>query len=268
MQKFIPEIIINHLKKNGIDYIKSLPDQKYATYSDVVQYCVEKCAEKGEPAVDFAKLVMDAVSLGYDERYHDTTEIQDERIAIKDEFCTSFGQILEELSIYSRISNLKVVVVGIGDGLEGEMLYNRIDDLTIVDIAPNSLNNAKSQLPYATSHMTGAENLEFASDSQFDVYISLRTYQSTFFDIFGSLKEAKRVLKHDGAIVVSVASGYLDANNGFIHGLYNPFTKVFEKDRPDIFLNYIEYCLIALGFAIIGIKRILTEIFIYAHKNE
>lgn len=46
-----------------------------------------------------------------------------------------------------------------------------------------------------------------------DLYISLRTYQSTLFDVKESLHEAYRVLAKGGGIVISIPAMYLKKDN-------------------------------------------------------
>ena len=37
--KFIPELIVEYLRKNGIEYITSLPDITNYTIDDIIIYC-------------------------------------------------------------------------------------------------------------------------------------------------------------------------------------------------------------------------------------
>ena len=67
-----------------------------------------------------------------------------------------------------------------------------------------------------------AEDLPLNNDT-YDLYVSLRTYNSTFFDVKKSLSEAYIVLKHNGVIIISIANGFLNyKENNIISGLIIP----------------------------------------------
>jgi len=264
--KFIPEIIIDHLQQNGIDFITSLPEDHFVTINDVIEHCKNIGLRCGRDNIDFGKIIKEAVSTGYDERYTETPET-DERSIDSSQFLSSFWDVLEELGMLATYKNKKVIVVGIGNGHEGKILYSDVRNLVIVDVAPKSLKRAQTILPHSEVYQTESSKLEAFADNSFDLYISLRTYQSTYFDISASLQEAKRVLKSNGAIVISIASGYLDKNGELAYGLFNPHRGVLEKDRPDLFLKIIQQHLTILDFIIVGTKKMPSEIFIYAVKH-
>jgi len=264
--KFIPEIIINYLQENSIDFITSLPKSQNDTINDVVKHCIKEGIKHGKNDIDFEILVRQAISIGYDKRYFAINEMKDERNVIINEFTNSFIDILKQLNIINIYKNQDVIIVGIGNGFEGKMLYMDIKKLVLVDIAPDSLNQAQKFLPQSTTYQEGADKLTSILDNSFDLYISLRTYQSTYFDIQASLQEAKRILRNNGVVIISIACGYTNDKNEFVYGLFNPHNGILEKDRPDMFLNTIKQHLMKLEFKIIGIKKIQSEIFIYATK--
>ena len=49
-------------------------------------------------------------------------------------------------------------------------------------------------MPRPAIILSSAENLSAMKDNTFHVYISLRTYNSSFFNISNALKESERVL--------------------------------------------------------------------------
>jgi len=63
-----------------------------------------------------------------------------------------------------------------------------------------------------------AERLAAIADAKYDLYCALRTYESVFFDVRASMKEARRVLKPGGCIVISVSNGYLTSDGGIVRG--------------------------------------------------
>ena len=263
-KEFIPQIIIDILLLSGIDYIKSLPEGQDVTINDIINYCEQESKKFGKDDINFEELIRQAVSTGYDKRYFEIDDKAEERSAILNQFSESFMEILKRLNIHETYREQKVLVVGIGNGFEGKMLYADINNLALADIAPQSLAQAKKVLPQAKEYNEPADKLSSVFDDSYDLYISLRTYQSTYFDIPASLQEAKRILKNNGAIVISVACGYLNAQNEFVYGLFNPHNGVFEENRPDVFLNTIRRHLRKLKFNIVGEMRIPTEVFIFA----
>lgn len=263
--KFIPELIVEYLRQNGIEYITSLPDIPNFTIDDIIIYCEKEGEKTDDSEVDFNRLIREAVSFGYDKRYFMINE-KEERKIFEREFCEGFFFVLNQLGLLDVYRNLNVIVVGVGNGSECEMLYSDIKNISIVDIAPESLNRSKRILPNAKSYQEFADNLKSVTDSNFDLYLSLRTYQSTYFNICLSLKEAKRVLKKHGAIIISIACGYLNEQNDVVYGLFNPHNGVLEKERPTLFVEDVIKCLRELRFEIVGTKKISTEIFIYAFR--
>ena len=264
--KFIPELIIDYLKCHGIDFILSLPKYENCTINDIIYYCQCEGERFGKNNIDFETLIKDGISIGYDKRYFSLGNT-DERNTVEIEFQQAFYLILNKLGIYANYESKNVIVIGIGNGFECEMLYSKIKNISIVDIAPNILQHAKNLLPNAKIYQYNANNLVKISDSSFDLYVSLRTYQSTYFDVISSLQEAKRILKEKGSIIISIACGYLDEGKNFVYGLFNPHNGVLEKERPNIFLSIILDNLRKLDFEIIGIEKIPTEIFVYAKKR-
>lgn len=264
--KFIPELIIEYLNKCGIYLIKNLPTKQECTLNDVIQYCKEIGIKNERADIDFNKLIKEAISIGYDKRYCRDDKLENERNVNQYQFTNSFWGILKDLNIEKSYKNKKIIIVGIGDGSEGKFLYRKVKNLVITDIAPNSLCRARQILPHAKVYQEEASNLKSMVNNSFDLYVSLRTYQSTYFDISKSLQEAKRILKNNGAIIISVACGYINKRNEFIYGLFDPHNGNFEINRPDFFLQIIRNNLEKLSFKIIGIKKIISEIFIYAIK--
>jgi ubiquinone/menaquinone biosynthesis C-methylase UbiE len=175
-----------------------------------------------------------------------------------------FISILDQLQLLDSYKRKRVIVVGIGNGFEGKLLYSEIERLSILDIAPNSLNQANMLLPHANPIHNAAEKMTSILNNSFDLYISLRTYQSTYFDIHNSLLEAKRVLTQNGSIIISVVCGYKNDSDKIVYGLYNPYTGVLETERPLIYIKSIEHKLINIGFKIVGTMETQTEIFLYA----
>jgi len=110
------------------------------------------------------------------------------------------------------IKNIDVVDVGIGNAYASQVFLDNCASLTGVDISAEALNYAKDKLPNAALKIGSAEDLREIDSFSKDLYISLRTYQSTLFDIKESLHEAYRVLADGGGIVISIPNMFLKKN--------------------------------------------------------
>lgn len=263
-QPFIPQLILEHIQSHGINFIRNIPSD-LSTIDAIIQYCEKESSKLGIDYFDFKKIVKSGLSIGYDKRYATSKENTDARNLNIETFTKTFWNIMTELNRFSP-KEQNVIVIGFGNGLEGKLLYKEFQNISIVDISNESLKRAQKILPYAKTYEYEANNLNFFQSNTFDSYISLRTFQSTFFDTLQSLKEARRLLKHRGALVLSIACGYRTGNNNIEFGLYNPFSGNLEKERPLSFVNKIINELRALNFHRIKTKKIFSEIFIYAQK--
>jgi len=122
------------------------------------------------------------------------------------------------------IKNIDVLDVGIGNAYASQIFYDSCGNLTGVDISHEAINYAKNKLPNAILKIGGAEDLKEIESLSMDLYISLRTYQSTLFDIKESLHEAYRILAKGGIVVVSIPNMFLKKNDegkvvGVLRGL-------------------------------------------------
>lgn len=186
----------------GVDYDTSLPLHDLAR--------LVKLHHPRTPLPRILKGLLRARSKVYDEKYSRRTEREDERYL-------NFEGWQQELdAIVARAGNhrpeaSRALVVGIGNGNERPRLYSRFRELTVVDISPASLDRAARHFPAARRHEASAEALSFAADGSYDVYIALRTFQSSFFNVRHAAFEANRVLRRDGVAVISVPNVYVGA---------------------------------------------------------
>lgn len=176
----IHSIMSDILIRNGIPIDGELPIDVNMTSNDICKICLTKCFSEDKKDLDINILVQEARSKAYDKKYADRSYDNDGR-GLGNYWKSSVQSILDEMSI-SNFYKRKILVVGIGNGLEGKELYLDCENLTAVDIGEKSLKRAGKILPKAKMIKTEAENLhDIATNSQ-DIYISLRTYQSTYFD--------------------------------------------------------------------------------------
>ena len=212
---------------------------------------------------ELKKLLTAALGYSYDKKYCDRDYSNDVR-GFTNQWIIEFNNILNVLNI--NINVAKVIVVGIGNGHEGSYLYKDITDLQIIDIAPESLACAKKILPRATAYNVNAQELSPIENASRDCYVSLMTYQSSYFDIDKALREAFRVLKINGSIVLSISCGYMKDNNIYIDGMASHNGAV-DRNKPYNIIEKIRKRMITLNFSFIGVRSTPSEIFIYGKKG-
>lgn len=260
MSKNISQIIVEYLNKHGYTIDAPLPNEWNLTLDYITVYCKKNLGEE-----NIEKVLNEALGYAYDSKYLTHTYQNDVR-GVYTQWRYIFEDILRnELNV--NLNKLKTIVVGIGNGHEGKYLYSDVEDLTIVDIAPKSLKAAKKILKHAKSFVLNAQELTGIESNSMDAYISLLTYQSTYFDINKALIEAYRILKDDGIIILSVACGFMKTNNVYIDGLIDPVTGALNRHKPLDIVNVIRNILLDYRFISLGIKTSPSEIFVYARKN-
>ena len=160
--------------------------------------------------------------------------------------------ILKRMGV-DPLENFRVINVGVGNGIEGEGVLDRLSSLTLVDIAPRSLEAARSRLPRANAFVAAAERLKPIREFSQDVYLSLRTYQSSYFDIVRAIREGDRVLRPGGAFVISVANAFVGEEGAVLPGLVIPHTGII-CDRPFEVAEKIRRHLTLLRFDDVGVR--------------
>ena len=163
------------------------------------------------------------------------------------------------------ISSKKILNVGVGNGQEALALFSNCTCITFVDIARAGLERVQAQIPCAHVIVSCANDLLSISNDTFELYVSLRTYNSSFFDIKGAISEAHRVLKPNAAIIISVANGFLNLEDHcIIPGLIIPGTEFVDIYRGMDTAKLIITELYNMGFKDIQVFPTNTEIFVSA----
>lgn len=111
------------------------------------------------------------------------------------------------------MSAINILNVGVGGGHEAIALFSNCTHVTFVDIVQSSLERIKEHIPLSKIIVSSAGSLFSIPDNSYDLYVSLRTYNSSFFDIKEAISEAHRVLKTDAVIIISVANGFCVRRN-------------------------------------------------------
>ena len=82
-----------------------------------------------------------------------------------------------------NFENLNLINVGVGSGNEAITLFSSCNNITFVDIAKNGLQIIKAKIPQSIIHVSPAEKLSSIISDRYDLYVSLRTFNSSFFSI-------------------------------------------------------------------------------------
>ena len=145
---------------------------------------------------------------------------------------------------------------------------SKCKNITFVDIAPNGLEKIKKKIPDSQVVISRAENLSTLSDNSYELYVSLRTYNSSFFDVRQALEEASRVLKHNAVIIISIANGFLCPEQKIIiSGLIFPGTEFVDIYRGFDMIKNLSNEFLKEGFCNVQVFPTNGEIYLSALKK-
>jgi len=257
----IYDIILQELQREGLD-IKELPYDWDVSICDLVQYCRFFYSES--IPWDLDDMLHRVRGSAFDKKYADYTYENDARGLIP-EWRDDFLSIVARIGLGS-LNDYRVINVGIGNGTEGDGLLDEIAELTLVDVGPLSLKAAKARLPRARTFVADGEKLAPIRASSQDVYMSLRTYQSSYFDVVSGVREAYRALRPGGLFVVSVANAFVSDGDAIVPGLVIPNTSIVDRDRPFEVAEKIRRQLTIMRFEDVGIHSGLTEIYVFGRR--
>lgn len=255
----ISNLVIQKLKVKGFTVSKKelTANKKKSALASLI------CDKYGVEYSDALCAVYNAISEAFDDKYSTYTYANDTR-SLDANWKENF------LSVYARLSSSPIITqniinVGVGSGIEAKVLFSNCVCVTFVDIAQAGLNALQAAIPSARFVVSSADDLPFISNCCYDLYISLRTYNSSFFDIKEAISEAHRVLKPGGAIIVSVANGFLCPDRHcIIPGLITPGTEFVDIYRGMDTIKLIHTEFIKVGFKNIQVFAANTEIYLSA----
>jgi SAM-dependent methyltransferase len=221
------------------------------------------CRRYGIDRQDADRAVGDALSEAFDAKYGAYDYAYDARAANatwSDDFMTVYRS-----SSARSLRSVNVVNVGVGAGREAEALFSDCRQITFVDIAERGLASIRGRIPSSRTVVSSAEDLSALPDDSYDLYVSLRTYNSSFFDTSAAASEARRVLKPGAVIIVSVANGFLYTRRGcVVPGLIIPGTDFVDLYRGMETADLIGAELGSAGFTDLRMFSTSTEIYLSA----
>lgn len=214
---------------------------------------------------DSEVLVKDVLMSAFNEKYGQYNYCFDAR-SFDDNWVKTTDNLLKTLDT-GRLKENKVLNVGVGSGNEARHLFSDFRNITFVDIAPDGIEKVKQIIPHGNFLVTSATDLSSISTDSVDTYISLRTFNSSFFDCHLALKEALRVMRQQAQTIISVANGFLCLENeSIIPGLILPGTDFVDIYRGINLIREIKTFFQKENFSETTIVPTLTEIFLLAHR--
>jgi ubiquinone/menaquinone biosynthesis C-methylase UbiE len=108
-------------------------------------------------------------------------------------------QIFVKIRQFSKLDGQRVLEIGCGDGRISEFLVHHTDKLVGIDPDEEKIKKARDNIPKGKFRVGSGENLEF-SNGYFDFVIFALSLHHQ--DSRKSLREAARVLKDEGSILV------------------------------------------------------------------
>ena len=263
VKKPIRDLIINKLFQESIDISEIWGRNRNLTVNFLKKKCSALFPEKNIETVE--SLLSQARSEAYNEKYSNRTKEQDERHIDFGGWAAEFETLLYKLGV-ENYHKIKAINVGIGNGTECPPFYNSFKELTGVDISDSSLISANNIFPKMSAVKEDAENLKSVPSLSQDLYISLRTYQSTLFDLQEAVFEAYRVLRPKGVCVISVSDAH-KTTLGIVRGILASGQTEVDLDLPYLLIDRIRKQFAQLDFDYLGIYTGKFEIYVYGKKR-
>lgn len=221
------------------------------------------CQRYGAEYKKAERAVGDALAAAFDAKYGTYDYVYDARTA-NPGWADDFTAVYRGASS-KPLSDLGILNVGVGAGHEAEVLFADCPRITFADIAESGLAHVHERMPRSRTVVSSAEDLSALPDGSFDLYVSLRTYNSSFFDTSAAASEAHRVLKPGAVIIVSVANGFLYTQRGcVVPGLIIPGTEFVDLYRGMETANSVGAQLEIAGFKDVRMLPTSTEIYLSA----
>lgn len=256
-EKRISEFVKEQLSKYGLDISKEeISNNK--TKDKLITLLIDKY---NFSIKDANYIVNTSLSNAFNKKYSLYDYKNDVR-SINDAWSDNFYKACKALSC--DLFNENIIDIGVGSGNEASVLFKDCKCITFVDIAPDGLKKVKNIIPQSKIIVSSAENLEMINNNEYDIYISLRTFNSSFFNIEKALNEAKRILKTNSRIMISIANGFLSSNSSIITGLIIPGTEFVDIYKGLDSVKYLSHIMYRLGFEEFKLLTTSEELYLLA----
>lgn len=255
----ISKMVIETLKSKGFIVSEDNLNANKQRYS--LAYLI--CNKYGIEYEEAISTVHNAISEAFNSKYG-TYDYSDDARSLDVDWKEKFMSFCER-SFARPMSAINILNVGVGSGHEAITLFSDCTCVSFVDIAQIGLEKIKDKIPLAKIIVSNADDLSSIPDNSHDLYVSLRTFNSSFFDIKEAISEAQRVLKPSARIIVSVANGFLCPNqHSIIPGLIIPGTEFVDIYRGMDTVKLMQTEFLQAEFENIQIIPTNTEIYLSA----
>lgn len=258
----IRDLMIHDMLSNGLD-IENLWHRYDITFTSLAKRCKLHFSRAND---EVAKYLFTARSRAYDLKYSARQPSQDERHIAFEAWEQEIRQLIRLVG-FNNLRHTRAINVGIGNGTECPAFYHEFERLVGVDISAEALSRARAHFSKMEGIHTGGELLTGVDAGSQDLYISLRTYQSTLFDIEEALFEAYRVLRAGGVAIISVSNAHR-INENVIPGILRGSGREVDLDLPYEIVNKIRASLTRLDFTNVGIRTGMYEVYAYGTKTK
>lgn len=259
----ISNLVVKKLNLTGVPVSKE-DIETHKNFNELTNYIADKFLINLDKAKELVNI---ALSEAFNEKYSSYDYNNDVR-SVNCHWLKDFKSIIKTL-FNESLDDKKIINVGVGSGSESMTIFSSHNKITFVDIAKQGLMKIKKQMPYSKIVCTRAEDLSQLSSNTYDLYISLRTYNSSFFDVKTALYEAYRVLKNNGKLIISISNGFLcPQQNRILSGLIIPNTDFIDIYRGFNLIKVLAKECEQQGFTNIKIKPTNTEIYLMAEAKK
>lgn len=225
--------------------------------------------------VSVNKVLQDARATAFSRKYADPSEdeklvdVSEIQIAGLKPWDSYFTDLLKDLGVggVKEFNKLDILDVGIGNGHAEEPFLSQLHSFRATDISDDALGYADKKYSQMTRFVCAAEDLNKIHNNSVDLYLSLRTFQSTLFNRRAALHEAYRVLRNGGIIVLSIPIMFLQEDGQVLAGLLPPGSKVPNMQFAQRIAERVKDYLTILNFLDVEIdQRSPFEIFLSARR--
>lgn len=213
------------------------------------------------------ELIATILSEAFDFKYSDYVYSNDIR-SLNPKWSKTFEEIYAKTN-KKPLNEQKILNIGVGSGNEAKELFLNCNNITFMDIASNGLIKIKKLIPKSKIIKGRAEDLSMLKDDSYDLYVSLRTYNSSFFNMKEAIKEAYRVLKHNCVIIISISNGFLNSTEQkIISGIRIPKLNFVDLYRGLDIIRNLSTFLLDFNFVDIELTPTNGELYLSARVNK
>jgi len=264
----ISSLMEEYLKEANLLDISSIKFSDSLTLDQLSQLCdgIDRNEKNADNLITYLE---EARAYAFTQKYAEPREDDEKIMKIEghESWHKGFCDVLSELQL-NDLCKKKILNVGVGHGKESVGLFESVNEFIGVDISKKALENAKKNFPNMRPLLADAACLEEIPPNSIDVYVSLRTYQSTLFDIDRSIREAYRVLRPGGKVLISIPKLYVSKDGRMMTGLRKRYSKKIVRSRLVLCIENIKKSLRNLNFSHKKVfDNSVYETYISAMKN-